>query len=323
MDVLGFNYMNEIEGEKDYFANLIVGQKEARRKMSFLLDGYYATGYCPPLLLVSARGHGKSSLMEHISKHLYIPGTKTIKPYIPLNAASFKTVDDFFNQVVIPHLIDKYAIVAIDEISGLSEELQILFLSLLNLTNNNQTSFNHNGEVYTFGKKISWIFSTTNLEALSDPLQDRLTVIQLTSYSGDELAEILIKSLANIKIKYDLAKTITDYTRGTPRCIQKISKSLQGYLKRHNKSNFNEHDWRECIDQLGIKKYGIEPLEIDILKTIKNQPYSLTKLAATLCLDRSSLQSAHEKYLLRKQMIQIDCGKRAITQKGREFLEKE
>lgn len=309
--------------DKDYFEGIIIGQEKARRTLSTLVSNYYTTGYFPPTTLVSSRGHGKTSTMKNIASFLYLPGTKKIKPFIPFNAKSYKTVDDFFDKVVDPHLTgDKYATVAIDEISGMSEELYLMFLSILNITDSNTTDFIHNGTEYHFdNNKITWLFSTTNLEALTEAFLDRVKMIQLVAYTNEELAQILKMKLNDIEVTNDLALDIVSYTRSTPRCIQKISKDLSGYIQRKRKNSISESDWVDCIFNLSLLKEGLEPIEVDILKTLKKQPCSLTKLSSILTLDRSSLQSAHEKYLLKKQMMVIELGKRTITNVGRKYLE--
>lgn len=313
--------MNELNGEKDYFEDSLVGQFAARKKLSFIISNYYSTGYFSPTALVCARGMGKTTGIEKIARLLYLKGTKIIKPFLPINAAEITDVDYFFTYIV-PSIIDKEITLAVDEIAALPTDVKTMLLSVLNITDKNITEFNYKGDVFKFDlTKLSFLCSTTHLNQIPEPLQDRLNIVQFTAFQIDELAQILINNLKGFKLNKDLAADVVEHTKQTPRDIQKIGKDIRGYLTRKNKTYFSEDDWKECVKQLSINKFGLEPLEIEILKAISKAPKSLTSLSSFLCLDRSTVQRGHEPYLLRRGLLAIENGKRSLSLQGRLYLE--
>ena len=63
----------------------IVGQKIAKRKLSFLHEGYTATGIMPHLLFIAPKGCGKTTLAKAAGQNLVNEETGKPKPFIEIN----------------------------------------------------------------------------------------------------------------------------------------------------------------------------------------------------------------------------------------------
>ena len=95
-----------------YFPD-IIGQETVKKALGFYIDGYQKTGCIPHLMFTAPRGCGKTTMATAMAKNLKSNGS--IKPLITLNCSTIKSLKQFFNMIVIPHMVDTDATVLFDE----------------------------------------------------------------------------------------------------------------------------------------------------------------------------------------------------------------
>ena len=125
---------------------------------------------------------------------------------------------------------------------------------------------------------------------------------------------------ADIRFADGVIDEIASTVRNNARSAVKRAKEIHLYCGAKEKTTFNEIDFNELADHVGILPLGISYTEKQILSALKNGSCTLTGLSAKLGLSKTAVQRDHELYLLNKNLMEID-GKRKITKAGRELCE--
>ena len=104
------------------FAKL-VGQEELKRSLQFYLRGQHATGIVPFLLFNGAKGLGKTEFARCMRDGMPLCDSGAKRPFLELNCSTLRNVESFFEQIYIPLLLDKEAVVLFDECHELPRPL--------------------------------------------------------------------------------------------------------------------------------------------------------------------------------------------------------
>jgi Holliday junction resolvasome RuvABC ATP-dependent DNA helicase subunit len=148
-----------------------------------------------------------------------------------------------------------------------------------------------------------------------------LTLIDFESYSEIELSQIVIKNISKVKFSGSALEKIAQTIRNNARNAVMRSNEIQLYCNSKNIKTFNEKSFEDFLDKLGILPYGLTNSELQILQLLAVKERSLQSISASTGMSRGALQYDHEMFLLQRGLIEID-GKRKITLKGREILDK-
>ena len=127
----------------DLFPN-IVGQDRAKKRLNFYLQGYNANGVMPHLMFIAPKGCGKTTLAKAMGKNM-VSRKDTSKPkrFLEINCSTVKSVKQFFNQIVIPHINMQECTVLLDECSELPKDVTMMLLTVLNPNSENRTTFSY------------------------------------------------------------------------------------------------------------------------------------------------------------------------------------
>ena len=106
-----------------YFPD-IIGQSRVKKALGFYIDGHKETSVIPHLMFTAPRGCGKTTMATAMAKNLYADGS--IKPLITINCSTIKSLKQFFNMIVIPHMVERDATVLFDECSELPKDVTCL-----------------------------------------------------------------------------------------------------------------------------------------------------------------------------------------------------
>ena len=302
----------------------LIGQEAAKRKITFFIEAYEHTGQIPHIMFVAPKGTGKTVFAKALGRNLVQKDGRP-KPLLEINCATIKNLKQFFNDLVVPHLVDRDATILFDECSELPKDVTMALLTMLNPNKDNQTSFTY--EDYTFYcdfTRLSFIFATTEAQDVFHALMDRMERIDLEDYSYDELGRIV----AEINEKQDwqgkVLSQMTPTLRGNARKAQQMADKVRLYLskkKSGDKLKFTYEDWKKLRRTLDIASLGLSRAEIRLLETLGEQKYTrLTNLSAKLGLSKSCLQRDHELYLQKHSLMEISPHGRMLTSKGQEYL---
>jgi len=293
----------------------MIGQEQIKRQLEFYVEGYKKTKVTPFLMFNGSRGLGKTAFAKQFAKQLK-------KPMIEINCSTIKNVQQFFEQIFIPIVMDNEVTIILDESHALPKDLTMAFLTVFNTEKETRKMFAWNESHFEFNfEKQTYIFATTEPDKVFAPLMDRFTVIDFKPYTEVELGNILKKRINWVAFEKGTIDEIASTLRGNARSAVKRSKEIEMYCESHNVSVFGMKQWNELCFALGINPSGLTNSEIEILNILKTRgDCSLAMLSAATGLSRTCIQRDSETYLLRKGLIKID-GLRKITDAGRAVLQ--
>jgi Holliday junction DNA helicase RuvB len=299
----------------------IIGQENVKTRLGIYGKSYKKSGVLPFLLVISARGYGKTKLIREFRKTLEREdGSRP--PILEVNASTIKSADQFLLQV-FDTWKDNDACLFLDECHALPPKLAELFLTVLEKDANpvRRITFNHKDGPFDYEfdfTKMSIVMATTNHEKLSKPLNDRLTKICLEGYSDDNLFQIF-KNNCKTKIDPAIEKEIKMVFRGHPRNCVELADNLDHYAAAFGHTIINKENWDEFTTIMGIHNFGLDEAELRILRLLGERgPCSLNAIAATTGYSRSVVQNEYEHALLGRGLMEINQ-QRCLTRKGREF----
>ena len=302
----------------------IVGQAIAKRKLNFHLDNFEASSVIPHLLFIAPKGCGKTTLAKAAGQNLMNEETGKPKPFLEINCSTLKSVPQFINQVVVPHIHQRECTVLFDEASELPKSITMMLLTVLNPNANNATTFSFEDYVMDFDfRQQSFMFATTEAHKLFHALIDRCDRIDMEEYTMDELAEIINMNVRAIKLDCDedVLKEIAPVLRGNARAAQKMANNMNSYLKRTKGNKFTKKDWATLKHALGILPLGISRIELQILRALaEKKESSLTNLSAKTGLTVQCIRQDFELYIQKHNLMEITTGGRSLTMAGHKYL---
>ena len=300
----------------------LVGQNSVKKKLGFYLEAYNSTSIVPFLNFVGAKGLGKTEFAREFGRNiLNNEGNKRV--FVEINSSTVKGVNQFFEQIYLPFILDKEVTIFFDEAHALPKELIMVFLSIFNTESGHEKIIIHKETAYVFDfKKHSFLFATTESDKIFAPFKDRLITVDFDNYSQGDLSQIFLNNLVNITFADDALDYLASTFRGNARnCVQRV-KDIQFYSKSRNINHFSMVEVKDLCDTLSILPEGCSQIEWRILNILRKEGrQSLQSLSARTGLSRNSIQKDHENYLLSKGYIEID-GQRLITAKGCALLNK-
>ena len=300
----------------------LVGQEQIKSKLNFYIEVHKNTGVVPFLNFIGARGLGKTAYAREFAKNLKNKNGLE-KKFIEINSSTIKSVAQFLEQIFVPHIQDKEVTVLFDECHALPDSLVYTLLTVLNTEKSPQRSYRAGDEIYEFDfSKHHFLFATTESHDIFPPLKDRLTVVEFSDYSVDDLKGIFKSYLPEYTFCEDAIQVIAETSRSNARSCILRAKEIEDYCKAYKINHVSKEHAVKLFGILGILPQGLNRIEWQILNILKkNGASSLACLAAKTGLSRSSIQRDHEMFLLRKGFITIE-GLRKITCHGVKVIDK-
>jgi Holliday junction resolvasome RuvABC ATP-dependent DNA helicase subunit len=275
----------------------------------------------PNSMIVAQKGGGKTFMAKALGQHLIKEGEPKAKPFLEINCASLKNIRQFFNNVVIPHMIDKDITILFDEASEMPRDMEMGLLTILNPNKNHRNEFAVDDYVVDFDfRRHTFMFATSEPHKVFHALMDRLDRIDLEEYKDEELGEIVSVNLPDVKFEEDLLPEIATVLRGNARSAQKMANNIEMF--HGDKGKFSNKLWNELRKILGILPMGLNRIEVQVLRALAHAgECSLTNLAAKTGMTADSLRRDFEMYLQKMNMMRVDRSGRSITATGRKYLE--
>jgi Holliday junction resolvasome RuvABC ATP-dependent DNA helicase subunit len=303
----------------NYFEDFI-GQNRVKRKLSFYIESFKSTSTLPFLSFVGSKGLGKTAFARAASTHLISNGVK--RPFIEINSSTIKNLRQFIDQIYIPKIFDQDVSLLFDEAHMLPKTLVNAFLTILNAENSHIRNFIYEDASHEFNfRRQSFMFATTESQALFAPLKDRLTSVNFADYQKDDLEKIIQKNLPKVSFEGESLAQLADASRGNPRGCVKISKEVERYMATYKKRAFSSKDMSRLSFEIDLLPHGLTSIERQILQTLRSiGSCSLTMLAARTGLSKCAIQKDHELYLLKKGFLGIEQH-RYITKDGADAID--
>lgn len=171
------------------------------------------------------------------------------------------------------------------------------------------------------------IAATTRISMLSAPLRSRFSggTFRLNYYSVDEIAEILKRSAAILKIAADDAslKEISRRSRATPRTANYLLKRARDFAEVNSES-LELKTVKKALALLEIDELGLNQTDRDILTVVVEKfnggPVGLKTIAAALSEEEATIEEVNEPYLMQIGLIERTPRGRVVTKKGYQHI---
>jgi Holliday junction DNA helicase RuvB len=173
--------------------------------------------------------------------------------------------------------------------------------------------------------KFTLIGATTLAGDLSQPLRDRFGLhFGLQKYNHDEVAEIL-KNLANreeVEITKDALMDIAKRSKGTARIAINYFNRCKEYAIFLSKRVVDDETTKEQFELLGIDEIGLDENDFSILEYLATQtaPIGIDTLATATSIDKNTIQTVIEPYLVQQRLMDRTRSGRKITPKGLDWI---
>ena len=293
----------------------LIGQEKIKNKLSFYTKVKKSGGITPPIMFNGAKGLGKTEFAKQFSRGIG-------RPILEINCGTIRNAAQFFEQVFLTVIQDKEIAILFDEYHALPKDLEEVFLTAFNTegAKTKEVSIGDGFATFDFTQQ-TFLFATTEMHKIFEPLKDRMTVVDFVPYQKYELAGIIKNKFDWVNYESGLLDEIAGTVRGNARSAVKRALEIKAYCNIKNTSNMTFKRWEDLKVTLDIRPFGLSNIEVEILKTLKEHgECSLQMLSAITGMSRSALQKDAENNLLRCGFLKID-GKRHITSKGQKILE--
>lgn len=305
----------------------IVGQENAKARLSSSLDSIDNGGIMENLLVGGQAGLGKSALMRAHSEALKERGFEVL--YLEKAAELRKKGSCYDGWLQMIMDCPRYAIF-FDEVQTLFKKTTIQTDSVVEYLmkvgdGGNRRKTVRVGEEMTcsFDPSNHVVFLGTNLEGdLTDAILDRYPRLALKEYDHDQLVAILQIMLGREDMKPACETTLANIAkcgRGTARPMEKIITQLRVAVG-HSKSTINREDVTTALKLADMFPLGVESQEIQILQATKSTPMRDVVLSAVLPSVDSKTLKASKGYLIAQKLgVQLTSGFQA-TDKGVRYM---
>jgi Holliday junction resolvasome RuvABC ATP-dependent DNA helicase subunit len=296
----------------------LIGQKEVKSQLGFYADLFNAGFVVPPIMLNAAKGLGKTAFATAFHEET----KQSSRKFIEINCGTIRNAEQFFDQFFVPQVMGQNVTVLFDECHALPKDLTNIFLTAFNVEGAKKklVSVAEGFMEFNFEKQI-YLFATTELHKLFDPLKDRLTIIDFKQYDEKELGAIMQNKVDWIDYKDGVMTSIVSCVKGNARSAIKLALRIQDWCNKNRISSMCHNEWAKMKAHFNILPFGLTNIEVQILRALhKRGACSLQMLSAITGMSRQAIQQEAENNLLRKGFMDID-GKRKITNKGTKILE--
>lgn len=169
--------------------------------------------------------------------------------------------------------------------------------------------------------------ATTRAGDLSAPLRARFGISEkINYYTIEELIGIVKRTAAYFNSSIDdvSAEEIAKRSRGTPRIANRIFRRVRDFANFEHRSCIDLNDTLNALKALKIDENGLDQVDLNYLKTIKNRfgggPVGLETIASAIGEETSNLDEVYEPFLLKIGLIDRTQKGRILTAKGKAYL---
>mgnify|MGYP001590172021 CR=1 FL=1 len=317
----------------DYFPK-IVGQEHIKKTLNFHIESYRYMRMIPNMIFIAQKGNGKTTIGKTIAENLIVLNTnnqpeidpRTNKPkrktFININCSSLTNLNDFVNNILVPHVQEKDSTVMFDECSEIPKDITMALLTILAPNPTHKTQFSYSNYTCNFDfRRQTFLFCTSEPNKVFHALLDRLDKLELEDLSKNQLGKILQQNTKKINYDQDVLIEICNTLRGNARSAQKLSEKILAFIRE--KTEFGKKEWDQYKEIFDVLPLGLSRLELGILKHLRASPNgtSLTALASKTGMSRTALQFESETFLLKHGLMEVRPAiGRQLTAKGAMYL---
>lgn len=307
-------------------AKEFIGQQRVVRYLKDLYLAALKSGIPADVLLVGPQGGGKTTIAEQIAGWV---GAKLVR------LLGGKDV----TALAIAELLAKrnhFDVILLDEAHALPIDAQQVLYGYLDARRVPAVTPDRKLDraEWITAAPCNVVLATTKPSGVVAPLRSRLDVVWLDRYSIDELKQMAVKVIGDsrLTISTQAARVLAERAQGSPRIVQRFARDLvrlSGVVPGSggDKPDLNQSHVERFFRRKGISRVeGLDVKQIEYVRALGASPRgrsTLERLAAKLAgADERYLRQEVEVYLLEIGAIVIDQRTRAITDYGRELIER-
>ena len=152
------------------------------------------------------------------------------------------------------------------------------------------------------------IGATTEIGLLAKPFIDRFkNKHTLKLYSDEDLKAIAASNVDKLKISLseDAMNLVATISKGTPRIVNSTLEWVRDYKIAHNLGELSVEDVESAMKIRGIDSNGLTDVDRQYLRALNNSdmPLGISTIAATIGIDRTTIEDTIEPWLLRNHII--------------------
>lgn len=302
------------------FFSPIIGQSTPKERLSEILIGPTVEGgYMAPVLIIAPPGVGKTKLLRAIQSIVKkMLGRKTI--FFP-SGEEMGSSDEFFDDVLIPHVHEKECVMFIDEFQDAASHMRDMVRRMIDITVERHSHVVSHGdkECVIDPKRLGIVIATNEIDKVPAALLSRCERIDLDLYTDDEMEQILFQSLDGLHFHENTLRKIAECNRGSARDIVHWVNAIRRHAAIAGKKTLNREDVCQIIRKRETFPYGISKNELKTLLLLERFGDQQLKELSAKNHCQAAEQNSNETYLRARNFIEIGI-KRHLTKDGREYL---
>jgi Holliday junction DNA helicase RuvB len=298
-----------------------IGQERMKRQLAVTMSACKKMNQPLPHILVSGPpGLGKTTIAKIVANEMNVG-------FHEVMASNINSLEDL--ETVFIGLSDtKHDILFIDEIHRLPMKIEELLYPIMeDFTIEVEVSDNYGRKKMErfWIPKFTLIGATTLAGDLSQPLRDRFGLnFTLSKYSEEETACIISKlaSKQGIEITKEALFDIARRSKGTARIAINYFNRCKEYATFLGKKLIDETATKEQFELLGIDEIGLDEKDYAVLEYLATQtaPIGIDTLATATNIDKNTIQTIIEPYLVQKRLMDRTRSGRRITPRGLDWI---
>lgn len=286
-----------------------IGNAQVQAFLAKLVDGQKRGIQFPNLLMISAPGMGKSTLIKSVASDL---GKKSFD----FSASTLKDSRDFLPALAKVEAGDVFFIDEIHQANRNSSE------ALMTMIQEDRIFYRTTAGIQDkLIAKIIYLAATTDPHLILEPLRKRFVPVMLNPYTTAELEEITKLHMEKQSLAYDEDKVIrllVANSRYIPRAICQYICAAKSYAE---KGVLKIGALQEMFRAIGVSLFGLFKFEKDILVTLATGTVmGIDLIAQTLGISSKDVETVYEPYLTQLGFVERTPRGRKITEKGKKYL---
>lgn len=297
-----------------------IGQSKIKEQLGISLTAAKMRGEClDHLLLHGPPGLGKTSLAHVIALEM---GAN-------LRATSGPAIERPGDLVAILSNLEEGAVLFIDEIHRLNRLAEeFLYPAMEDFEMDMTIGQGPSARTVKIPlARFTLIGATTRPGLLTNPLRDRFGIVQgFEFYTESDLTEILVRSagILGVGIEVGGAGEIASRSRGTPRIANRLLKRARDYALVKADGVITNDVADAALKMMEVDRVGLDSLDRLYLTTLIDRfdggPTGAETMAATLRLERDTIEDVLEPFLMMAGFLQRTPRGRTATRRAYEHL---